>query len=403
MPDLVVGSVPRGEDYFGREALIQNLWRRLKKDNVLLVAPRRFGKTGAMYRLLDEPQASFRPLYINVEHIMSAADFMVELMAVLLRDHHFTRVVNALWGETKGFGQFLRNLPKSIDVGGLKVELREKTDVQQKWIEYGERMMALIAQSGPPLLLLIDEFAVMTGEIARRRQEEIKQLLHWFRTARTAPDTQTRFVIGGSINLIPTLDAFGLVDTVNDLSIERVQPFDAETAKRFVESVFTSREIPLSPEVRDRILELIGVPIPYLLAVFLTAIFDRQHTTQPPISVEMVQLAFEDDLLGGATSAVFQHYRSRIDQYYSGAEGRAAKNVLKILSRVDRSVKQDTLYQVFLESWNRPADSQAYEDFSQLMQKLDNDFYITGREGKYMFFSRVLQLWWKTHYGFQGG
>ena len=45
MPDLVVGSVPRGEDYFGQEALIENLWVRLKNDNVLLVAPRRFGKT----------------------------------------------------------------------------------------------------------------------------------------------------------------------------------------------------------------------------------------------------------------------------------------------------------------------------------------------------------------------
>lgn len=48
MRELNVGGVPRGEDYFGREDLIENLWARLKRDNVLLVAPRRFGKTGAI-------------------------------------------------------------------------------------------------------------------------------------------------------------------------------------------------------------------------------------------------------------------------------------------------------------------------------------------------------------------
>jgi hypothetical protein len=402
MPDLVVGSVPRGEDYFGQEALIENLWSRLKRDNVLLVAPRRFGKTGAMYQLLDNPRDLFRPLYINVEHIMSAADFMVELIAVLLRDHHFTRVVNALWEETREFGRFLRNLPSSIDVGGLKVELREKTDVPQQWISYGERVMALLAKDGPPLLLLIDEFAVMLGYIAQRNREEVEQLLRWFRAARTAPDTKTRFVIGGSINLISTLDSLGLVDTVNDLSIERLKPFDPETAKHFVEAIFTSRQVELVLEVRDTILELVGAPIPYLLAVLLTAVFDRQRATHAPVSTEMLKAAFEEDLLGGATSVVFQHYRSRIDQYYPGQEGRAAKAILGILSRSDSPVRRDTLYQIFLKTCNLPPNPQTDEEFKQLMDKLDNDFYIVTQDGTYAFFSRVLQLWWKTHYGFQG-
>jgi len=73
MPDIIVGSVPRGEDYFGQEALIEGLWSRLFHDNILLEAPRRFGKTGAMYRLLDEPRPPFKPLYMDVEqyHVTS--------------------------------------------------------------------------------------------------------------------------------------------------------------------------------------------------------------------------------------------------------------------------------------------------------------------------------------------
>jgi hypothetical protein len=400
-PELVLGSVPRGKDYFGQEALIENIWSKIKNDNILLVAPRRFGKTGAMYRLLDDPRTPYKPLYMNVEHIMSAADFMIEIIARLLRDRHFERIVNTLWEETKEFGQFLRNLPSNIDIGGIKVELRENTDVSKEWISYGERVISLLSKDGPPLLLIIDEFAIMTDFIARRSREEVAQFLRWFRAARTAPDTQTRFVIGGSINLIPTLNSMELVDTVNDLYIERLKPWDDATAKEFVETIFISRQLQLEAEVRDTILDAVGTPIPYLISVLLTSILDRQRATNSQVTKEMVKSAFEEDLLGGATSAVFEHYRSRIDRYYPGPEGQAAKAILGVLSRSHTPVQRNTLYQIFLQTTNESPTTQTEEKFKQLMDKLDNDFYITSQDNTCAFFSRVLQLWWKTHYGFQ--
>lgn len=402
MVDLVVGSVPRGEDYFGRKNLIDRLWSILESDNVLFVAPQRFGKTGAMYQLLDNPREQFRPLYMNVEDIMSPANFMVELIAVLLRDRHFIRIVSTLWKGSKGFGRFLRNLPSGIDIGGLKVEIREHTDVPKHWSDYGDTVMSLLAGEEPPLLLLIDEFAIMVDSIARRNRDEVEQLLRWFHAARAAPDTRTRFVIGGSINLVSTLDSLGLVDAVDDLYILRLKPWDADTARQYIEAVFASRRIELQPDNIDTILELVGAPISYLLAVVLNAVLDRQRMTHDMVTVEMIKAAFEEDLLGGGTSAVFQHYRSRIDQYYRGKEeGRAAKAILGVLSRSNTPVREDTLYAVFLEACSLPPSRQMEEHFKQVMDKLDNDFYIVTQGGACTFFSRVLQLWWKTHYGFQ--
>jgi uncharacterized protein len=402
MPELIVGNTPRGEDYFGQEALIENLWSRLERDNVLIEAPRRFGKTGAMYRLLDEPRRSFHPLYIDVEHIESAGDFMVELVAKLHRQRRFIRVFTALQEQGSRLGNFLRSLPESIDVGGVKIEIREKTDIPQQWRSYGEKLMSLLAKEEPPLLLLIDEFAIMVDHIARKNRAEVEQFLRWFRAARIAPDTRTRFVISGSINLTFTLAGLGLADTVNDLSVIRLKPFPPETARRFVQAIFTAHRLELSPEVQDSILERVGAPIPYLLAVLLTAILDRQRATHGDVSTEMVEAAFEEDLLGGATSATFHHYRSRIDQYYPGVEGRAAKAILGVLSRAAEPVSGNTLYQIFLKTGNLQHTPEVQEDFMRLMHKLDNDFYVIAQDETYTFFSRVLQLWWKTHYGFQG-
>ncbi|MEW5804052.1 MAG: hypothetical protein AB1847_18300 [bacterium] len=56
------------------------------------------------------------------------------------------------------------------------------------------------------------------------------------------------------------------MDTVNDFCIARLKPFDSTTASRYIEAVFSSRQIELKHEVRDTILELVGTPIPYLLS-----------------------------------------------------------------------------------------------------------------------------------------
>ena len=401
MPELIAGGVPRGEDYFGREDLIEQIWSHLPDSNVLLVAPRRFGKTGAMYRLLDEPRDDFRPLYIDVEYITSAANFMVELIALLSRDRYFAKIVAKLWEGTKEFGSFFRDLPAGVDVGAFKIEIRERTDVPEHWLTYGERLMALLARESPSLLLLVDELPIMVEEIARRDPAEARQFLRWFRAARAAPETRVRFVIGGSINLVTTLDEMGLVDTINDLYLQRLKPFDRDTAERFIRAVFAERKSSLAPAVLDTILELVGEPIPYLLVVLLTAVFDRHRAGSAPINPEMVRAAFEDDVLGGATAAVFQHYRSRIDQYYSGVDAQAAKAILGTLSRSDQPVSRDTLYGLFLNSTQSHHSPSERDKFSRLMAKLDNDFYVESQNSHYTFFSRVLQLWWKSHYGYQ--
>lgn len=48
-----VGKPVTGDDFFDRVREQRSLWNRLDTDNVLLLAPRRVGKTSLMYRLRD--------------------------------------------------------------------------------------------------------------------------------------------------------------------------------------------------------------------------------------------------------------------------------------------------------------------------------------------------------------
>ncbi len=398
--ELVNGGVPRGGDYYGRQDLITTLWERLTKNSVVLLAPRRYGKTGAMFHLMDAPREGFRPVYLDLEPIPSAADFVIELLATLRQDHRFARAVNALWDETKVFGKYLRNQASQIDLGELKVHLREQTEVQRDWRSYGERIMHRLAQEEPRLLLMLDEFPAMVSTIAERDIDELRQFLRWFRAARLAPDTQTRFLLAGSINLVHTLDGMGLVDTINDLSELPIGPFDTDTARRFMKEAMATHEAEMEEDVQERILAVLGTPIPYLLSLLLRLLFDRYRKTKAPITVQEVDEVFERELLGGAGSFFLQYY-SRLTQYYPGLEARQAKAILGLLSRSESPVQGQTLYQVCLKDTSDAPNADSEERFRRLMQKLENDFYIVANDGGYEFSNRTIRLWWKSHYGAQ--
>jgi hypothetical protein len=44
----IAGGGPEPEELFGRDHTISFIWEQIAGNNVLLVAPRRFGKTGVM-------------------------------------------------------------------------------------------------------------------------------------------------------------------------------------------------------------------------------------------------------------------------------------------------------------------------------------------------------------------
>jgi len=401
MPRLVVGGIPRGADFFDREKIIEELWDKLEHNNVLLQAPRRFGKTGVMFALIDNPKQDFKPIYIDTEDLFGAENFMIEILANLLQDHTFRKVLYNLWDESKEIGRFIRDWPSGVDIGGVKVELREKTDIRSNWRTYGERIMELLSSGDGKPLLIIDEFPIMLSNIHRRNQEEAEQLLRWFRAARLAPNTKTRFLIGGSINLVSTLTAMGLVDTINDLYPMVLRPFDLKTGNNFIEAACASKGVELPDDVRHGIMDLIGQPVPFLLATFVDAIFGRIGATSGPVTMDMINSVFSEELLGGRTAVAFNHYRYRISQYYSREEQPPAQSILGLLSRADDPVRSDTVYHHFLKITNLPANDATEDAFKLLMTRLENDFYIVHENDRYLFFSRVLKLWWKSHYGFQ--
>ena len=83
MVDFIVGSPARDEDFLFRQDFVMDLWGALKKHNVILLAPRRTGKTSVMYRMLDHPKADWLVIHKNVENLKTPVEFVIELIDAL--------------------------------------------------------------------------------------------------------------------------------------------------------------------------------------------------------------------------------------------------------------------------------------------------------------------------------
>ena len=81
-----VGPPVRGNDLFGRDSFVDLLWRKIEAGSVLLSAPRRFGKTSVMYRLIDQPRGNYKIVHADLEHLSDPADLILELIVKLTAD-----------------------------------------------------------------------------------------------------------------------------------------------------------------------------------------------------------------------------------------------------------------------------------------------------------------------------
>src|SRR5258707_3432759 len=88
----LVGQVPDPEELYGREDFINHLWLMLEANNVLLLAPRRFGKSGVMRHVLLRPRSGYLPLSFELEDVDSPEEFVWRITKELLA-HDQTRAL----------------------------------------------------------------------------------------------------------------------------------------------------------------------------------------------------------------------------------------------------------------------------------------------------------------------
>jgi len=114
MPTIKVGPPVRGDDCYGRDALVGLIWDKLRGGHILLAAPRRFGKTSVMYRLMDEPVGNYKFVHADLEPLIEPSDLVTQLVVQLARDNLLAKVASRLsYFPKKLWSRFTKDLPQN--------------------------------------------------------------------------------------------------------------------------------------------------------------------------------------------------------------------------------------------------------------------------------------------------
>ena len=395
-----VGPPVRGEDCFGRDAFVDLLWRKVEAGHVLLAAPRRFGKTSVMYRLIDEPRGGFAVVHVDLEHLEEPAQLLSELLTKLARVSGLALNWDAFGEKFKGIAagarKILSDTVSEVELANFKIALREQTGMH--WQEIGDQLFAQLAATKRPVLFVLDEFPMMLDRMARspKQRDEAIILLRWLRRLRVAPEMSAiHFLVAGSIGIDAVVNDLGEAKSINDFERLRLTSFSTPQAKQFLQALGEAHGVVLSPKARTTILQLIGEPVPY----FLQILFSEVAKTYPggqgatPTKIEEI---YHRQVLGMDCKSYFEHYYGRLRDYYKPEEERVIKRLLRELAFAQKLSRSEAA-RIYREEMG----NFEIESFNALMTNLEYDFYVQqeAQTLDYLFSCSLLRDWWLRYYG----
>lgn len=393
---LPVGNPAIGDDFIDREKEITQILSALKKDSVLLIAPRRFGKTSIMRRLKELLDREGISVFLEVEDVYSPQRFVSEIVMALVENEQINKKTKIISTLKKGFQWFKENI-EELETPVFKAKLRSniEADLKEDWIEKSRQVFEIISGTDENIYFIIDEFPIAIKNI---EPKEAETFLHWFRKLRQVTKN-LKFVVGGSVSIDRVVRDVGGVSTINDFKRVRIGGFQKNVVLSVIEKTFKEEEWVYKESLGEKLLACTGEAyIPYFIAIMLSAIKEEKDLRGGEINEGLIEKVYNYRILGNEGKHYFEHYSQRLCIFYKGMSGReekAAKAILKKICSVDY-YPVDIAFGIF----KRETGVDDYEKFMDLIADLSNDFYIEHDPKKGLkFYSKMLRDWWRVYYG----
>ena len=318
----VLGRPVVGDDFFDRERELARIWRRLENDNILLLAPRRVGKTSLLHRVEQTAeQHGVRAVYVSAADRSREIDFIIKLYEAIGRlESGGTAVGTAL----RRLG---RRMPRLRKLEIAKVFTAEFADASaNEWQELGDALLRVLRETEQRWVFLVDELPLFVLALLGHGRERARAFLNWFREARIdqAANLSVKWLLAGSIGLDTVAARSLLGDTINDLAIESLGPFSREDADRFLQELARSHGLVLEEVVRTHVLDRIGWPIPYHLQLVFSALLDLGKSRPSVVDAELAYAG----LLAPARKAHFDWWVQRLHEELGKIDADHALEVL---------------------------------------------------------------------------
>ena len=202
----IVGQPVEGDDFFDRETDVDAVWESLEQGNhVLLLAPRRVGKTSLALRVGERAlSAGWRFAFVDVQRdrdeLSLLANLFENLKSAGLKVPLLARLTQAVaWAR--------RTLRGKVEGGGLAIEIGGEEGQESFTLEaLVDHLFKQLEESDHRVLIAMDELPLFLTELQREEKGEdetvrLRRFLNWFRALRLRFRKNVRWLLLGSVGL----------------------------------------------------------------------------------------------------------------------------------------------------------------------------------------------------------
>lgn len=295
------GKVALG-DVVGRDDFIVEALRQLHAgNNLLIVDPRRMGKTTILARLCNEPGTNFDAVLIDLEGANTIEECFSRLVRAL-QEH------GSIWPRVKkAVGTYVESVEVTrgpVKIKGILAD-RSIIDIFGDLVTAVDRKLS--GKGG--LIVAIDELPMAVESIMKHRSPEVAgQLLHRLRQLRQST-TSIRWILAGSIGFHHVLHKVGTTEgVIGDLSAASPGPLDPQWAEFLARCLLLGIGRADQTGAASALGEASG-GIPYVLHHMA----HRLKSGVGPVGIEEAKAAFESFARDRDASRAMTHLLSRLD------------------------------------------------------------------------------------------
>lgn len=383
---ISVGNPVEGDDFFDREQEQARAWRKLEGSHLLMLAPRRIGKTSLILRLCATAREHGRyAVHCSFAKCESESDCIHELFKALASQHSIEQRSTDLFAKIK-----------SVKLGPVGIDWHEARP--ESWREAGEELGKALAEGEDDWLVCVDELPVFIinllqqGDDGRRRA---RAFLYWLRDLRQTHYQRIKWLMAGSIGLDTLAARLRLTDSINDLEPFPLDAFSEDSALRFLAKLADSYDLPLSDELCRAIVARVGWPVPYYLQLMFSHLRDESLDRGAPPDAAMIEKVFEK-LLGNSYRTHFDYWHQRLEEELGQPEAGQAARILTQICRSTAGATRDELTQGLSTIIQDPESRD--KALNYLLEVLVSDGYLVQREGRYAFRLEWLRIYWQRRF-----
>jgi len=395
------GNWVAGDQFYDRKIELQLFAElMLQGANLLVVAPRRIGKTSLLREAERRLEKEYLCLQVDLQKANSPADAILEI-GLATRRHLpvWSRIVGLFSNLLDQIAGRVQSLKKSDVTVALRAGINSGN-----WQSKGDRLLELISRQEKPVIIFLDELPILVTKILKgsdfnitpERRDIAESLMSWIRSSSIRYQGKIRFVIAGSIGLRPVLQQAGLNATLNNFQAFPLGPWTREIAVSFIKEIAEENALVLEDDVPGRMTDLLGTCTPHYVRMFFENVYRVAKLDGiEAVSSGMVEEIYKSDMLGIHGRAELSHFEER----------------LRLLGPEFHQIAMEFLTEaavageLSLATAEGLASGRAVEGKSsatlarEALGILEHDGYLRETtQNLYAFDSKLVRDWWRTSY-----